>query len=292
MVMGTKGMRWACFGAGVVISVAALVGCNLPVQQPPGPVVTVLPGITWASPMPTPASRLDTMPPGALVTVRQVGSIPPNTPVQIGGSMFENGQYTYTIMTIDQLQSASATDADLTFAPGYTPGMPMPVARYKAPGFWTECYPLVTTEALQPEGTPSGPDGLVPAGTRVRVGSMWGTAVYLGNGRWTWFYNVVAANPTRGMLAREDQLLPAPGVAVQDMNQPTPPQPYAIQGGYSLVTRVDVGDIPAGTPVSVVTTHMGCDEWMATITTQDGRTAEALFSQLAPIAALTPTSMP
>lgn len=281
-------IRWTC---AVLMGAALLaVSCTMPVQPPPPPILTAIPPqVGWASPPPTPYNPFGGYPPGALITLRQVGNIPADTPVQITSSSYDPAHgYTYDITNLNGLLSATATGRDLVIAPGYVPSQPTPAPLYDEPGYWSECYPLVTTEGLPLQGGSAGPNALLPPGTRVRVSAMPGSAAYLGNGRWTWFYTVSSADQPYAMLAREDQLAPAPGIDPSDMAGPTAALPYPLGGGFDFVTRGDAGAIPAGTPVRLSQAHMGCGQWQVTIVTGDGRSAEVSMSQVEPAPGVDP----
>jgi hypothetical protein len=270
----------------IVTAVGVIVtGCTMPVALPPI-IVTAIPiPVNMPPPPPTPRSRFDNMPPGAVITLVALGNIPANTPVLISTMTFNpSSGWVYSVSTLDYQQFATATDSDLAMAPGFNPAQATPIPRFEAPGYWGECYTLITTEALTVQGAPAGSASVIPAGTRVRVSAMTGSAYYLGSGQWAWFYDVVQAGGLYAAHAREDQLAPAPGVDPMQMVGPTPTAPFAFgMGGLNYVTLESVGEIPAGTQVSLGSGHYGCGEWIYSIFTDDGLSEEARASQIGPV---------
>lgn len=218
--------------------------------------LAVAPGVTLAAMGPTPTAAFESVANLAgfpLVTLELVGDIPAGTLVR-GFSTHFDGTHTIYQVTAQNGSTAEAREDQVAMAPGYTPA-PIPIAIFQGG------YPLITLEQV----------GHIPAGTSVRSGGSW----YDGTSN---MYQIFAQDGTTAE-ARESQLAYAPGV--------TPgPTPTAIfyaaftMAGYPLITLEPIGDIPAGTHVSVGTLWFDGINTMYQIIAPDGTTTEARQNQL------------
>jgi hypothetical protein len=193
-----------------------------------------------------------------LVTNEQVGSIAADTEVRISHATFTGTGWIYTVVTRDGSTVADAYEYQLRYAPDITPSAPPPIPLFNSI-VGMGGYNAITIE----------PVGAIPAGSRVQLSSMWWDGRY-------WVYQIRDEN---GQLAdaREYQLQPAPGVI---LGAPTPTAALFGIDQYYLVTRVEIGAIPAGTLVQITTGYYNGNEWVYGVTTRDGRYGEALESQL------------
>lgn len=229
--------------------------------------LTLAPGVTLG---PTPTAAFGGVLASSwygLVTLEQVGSIPSGTRVRIGSLWFD-GTFTMYQITAQDGSTAEAREDQLTFAPGFTPG-PTPTAQF------SDCmgYVLMTTEQV----------GSIPAGTRVRAGSLWFDGTYT-------MYQISAQDGSTAE-AREDQLALAPDVTPG----PTPTAAFdgvLATGWYGLITLEQVGNIPEGTRVRVWGIGFDGIHTIYQIAAQDGSTADAREDQLAFAPGFTPAPAP
>lgn len=228
--------------------------------------ITYAPGVT---PGPTATSPFDSSYGYALITLEQVGPIPPDTRVSIGSAWYDriDGWY-YQIVTRNG-QAATAHQSQIAYVPGMTPG-PIPTSKYNnSPGG----YPLVTLEQVGP----------IPPNTRVRISHSWYDAV---DG---WIFVVITQDEETSVEAYEYQLMYAPGVTPG----PTPTARYMDIGfsGYPLTLLENVGTIRAGEPVRIGGGHYAAlDGWTYTVVAQDEvRTAEVPERLVTLAGAKTPT---
>jgi hypothetical protein len=121
-----------------------------------------------------------------LLTLESLGNIPPNTRVRIASGFYDGQEWHYEVMAKDGVTMAMARAAQLTYAPGVTPGGATPTAQY-----FSE-RPVITNQRV----------GDIPANTPVQIGSAWYNGV-------EWIYSIIAPN---GVFAeaRESQLSFAP----------------------------------------------------------------------------------
>ncbi|MBN1311915.1 MAG: hypothetical protein JXB30_10890 [Anaerolineae bacterium] len=195
-----------------------------------------------------------------LLTIEDVGDIPAGSRVRTYGIYFNGVHTIYEIMAQDEVTTAEAREDQLMWAPDVTPGStPIdPFYDYIGRG-----YLLITTEQV----------GDIPAGARVRI--TYGIPQYNGC-----LYGIMAEDEVTTAEAREYQLTLAPGV--------TPgPTPTAMFDGYTgegypLITTEQVGDIPAGTRVRIISWYVNHAGYTYIIVAEDGvTTAEAREHQLA-----------
>jgi hypothetical protein len=193
-----------------------------------------------------------------LVTNEQVGNIAAGTEVRISHATFTGTSWIYTVVARDGSTVADAYEYQLRYAPDITPGATPPTPLFSSL-VGMGGYNAITVE----------PVGSIPAGSRVQLSSLWW------DGR-DWVYQI---RDETGQLAdaREYQLRPAPNVT---LGAPTPTAALFGIDQYYLVTRVEIGAIPAGTLVQITTGYYNGTEWVYGVTTRDGQYGEALESQL------------
>jgi len=195
-----------------------------------------------------------------LMTIEDVGDIPAGSRVRTYGISFDGTSTIYQIMAQDEVTTAEAREDQLMWAPDVTPGT-TPANPYSL--FIGRGYLLITTEQV----------GDIPAGVRVRITH--GIPQYNGC-----LYGIVAEDEVTTAEAREYQLMLAPDVTPG----PTPTAMFAgyMDEGYPLVTTEQVGDIPEGTRVRIVSWYINYTGYVYTIVAEDeATTAEAHEAQLA-----------
>ncbi|MFN8372829.1 MAG: hypothetical protein U0694_08125, partial [Anaerolineae bacterium] len=183
-----------------------------------------------------------------VITIEAVNLIPANTRVRLSTATYVEGEWLYTIVVEGTEAYTTARESQLAWAPGEVPGAPTPTMRFSSDT--SSIYRFITLENV----------GDIPANTRVRVEET----------RWEdngWTYVIVAEDEHQRAEARESQLAAAPE---------TPSASFFngdIGNGYRFITLENVGDIPANTSVAIAQVDMRQNEWIYTITTQDGRRA-------------------
>ncbi len=216
------------------------------------------PGITPGAPTPAPAFD-----PGwgfSFVTTAQVGAIPANTRVRISMMNWDGYEWIYQI-SADNVTTVEARESQIGFYPGTNPVGATPTSQFGVT--FASGYVYVTTQAV----------GLIPAGTRVAIGSMY----FDGYG---WMYQV-STREGLGAELRDSQLDFAP-----DFNPaaPTPTMAFSSVLGMGVswvVTTEQIGSIPANSRVRVSTAWYDGYDWIYSITTDERTFAEARQSQLA-----------
>lgn len=225
------------------------------------------PGI---EPGPTPTAQFGAASGYQLVTTTQIGPIPPNTRVQIVGMRLGIDGWIYTIMLPDGKTTTEATDAQLAYGPGVTPGV-TPTARFGG----SAGYQLMTTE----------PVSEIPANTRVQI-----TSMRLGIDGW--LYTIVAPDGKTFAEATDSQLAYVPGATPGA----TPMMTYAGEigmGGYRMITTQQVGKIPTNTRVRISSARLGVDGWLYSIVGVDEQNFEdATDSQIAYAPGVIPGATP
>ncbi len=204
-----------------------------------------------------------------LVTIQQVGNIPPGELVRIEMAWFdyENNLWKYNLVTQDGQLTGVAHAWQIALMDDYI--APTPTARYMTP---RGGYIVVTLEQV----------GTIPAGSDVRVSSAW----YNQDRGWT--YSIVAEDGITTADALEYQLAFKPGI---DPYAPTPTSEFLINPtGQYLLTTERISDIPAGTRVQISESWFDTDHWVYVVYTDYGEYAEAREDQL--IFAPTPTPGP
>jgi hypothetical protein len=227
----------------------------------------------------TPTAVFDFLPPGALVTLEDVGDIPAGTLVVVGSTWWseETGRI-YSISTLDYSVSAEAREDQLGYAPDYDPGQPTPFALYSDPMYSSPCGLLTVTEDI-PLAQPVGDITFIAAGTVVSAYPS--QMSYVEGVGAVWLYQVTPIelinNPPDDQfgyysgMATEDQLAPVPDATPGPSYENLAGADFSreIGMGPRFVTTEDVGDIPEGTLVSISTGQPGCDAWIFQIVTED-----------------------
>lgn len=220
---------------------------------------------------PTPTSSLDLSGWGGYewLTTTQVGSLSTNTRVAIGSAWFTGEEWIYQIVTKNG-RSAEARAWQLTQSPD-PDATPTPTF-YATPTaqFHDQIgigFNLLTVEAI----------GNLPPDTRVRISS----ATYDGT---YWHYTVVPQyDPAETAHAYSWQLKRAPQITATPSPQITPTAVFYNFVGkdwFRLQTVEQVGPIPAGSWVQVISMRYDGRNWRYTIATADNLAAEATTSQL------------
>jgi hypothetical protein len=240
---------------------------------------TVTPTDPYGAIGPTPTAVFDFLPPGALITLEDVGDIPAGTRVVIGSTWWseETGRL-YSISTLDYNLSAEASEDQLGYAPDYVPGQPTPFALYNDEMYSSPCGLIILTEDI-PLEQPVGDVSFIPAGTHV---SAYPSHMTYDEGVGTvWLYQVTPVdllnNPPDDQFnyysaqAREDQLTPVPDATPGPRYEDLAGSDFSreIGMGPRFVTLEDIGDIPEGTLVSISTGQPGCAAWNFQIMTED-----------------------
>ncbi len=197
-----------------------------------------------------------------LLTKEQIGAIPANVRVGVRQALYTGAEWIYTVGMPDGVTVADARESQLTYAPGVTPGAPEPTPKF-AGLIGMGGFPILTREKI----------GEIPANTRVRIS-------HASMGLEGWVYFVVMPDEKTTAGARESQLDFAPGITP---NAPTPQARFGLMigGNYSLVLKVAVGSLPAGTRVRVTSAYQGMDGWVYSVITQNStNTYEVPESQL------------
>jgi hypothetical protein len=197
-----------------------------------------------------------------LLTRERIGAIPANTRVGVRQAIYTGAEWIYTVGMPDGVTVAEARESQLTYAPGVTPGAPEPTPRF-AGLIGMGGFPILTREKI----------GEIPANTRVRIS-------HASMGLDGWGYFIVMPDEKTSAQARETQLDFAPGITP---NAPTPQARFGLMigGNFSLVLKVAVEGLPAGTRVRVTSAHQGMDGWVYTVMTQNGTSSyEVPESQL------------
>jgi hypothetical protein len=269
------------------------------------PTPTYTPTGWYGSMNPTPTAALFYYPPGALVTLEDVGGIPAGTRIVVGSAWWsEEKGWTYSISTLDYSIGAEAHESQLGPAPDYDPSIPTAVPQYSDEMFNSACGLVMTTEDIALD-QPVGDVTYIPAGTHVSVYPIHMTQDYIEGVGWQWMYQITPVdllnNPPADMvgyysaMAREDQLTPVPDA--------TPgPKPHDLAGsdlareigmGARFLTTEDVGAIAAGTLVAISTGQPGCSSWLFQIVTEDYSITEwATPDQLEYAPGVTPGATP
>jgi hypothetical protein len=194
-----------------------------------------------------------------LLTTEQVGDIPANALVRINSAQYNGSEWLYEVIAKDGETRGQAHDWQLMYAPDFVPGAATPTAMFGGTlgsGF----YAAVTNQAV----------GNIPAGTRVQIGS----AFYNGI---EWNYNI-SDDSGRQNTARESQLDFAPDYTP---GMATPTAAYFNLQDQILITLVQVGSIPARTPVQATSGYYDGTEWVYGVMTLDASAfADARASQL------------
>jgi hypothetical protein len=195
-----------------------------------------------------------------LVLTETVGNIPANTRVAISHAELRGNNWIYIVYAEDGRQ-AEVLERQLAYAPDVTPGY-IPPMRFQGE-IGMGVMRVVTLEQV----------GSIPAGTKVRVS----TASFNGT---EWVYSIATQDDATFADARESQLEYAPDATP---GAPTPTAGLDINAsGYRYITREQIGDIPAGASVAVMSMWMQNNEWRYSIATVDGVYAEAREEQLQP----------
>lgn len=235
---------------------------------------------------PTPTALFWALPSGAVFTTEQVGQIPAGTRVVVQNVNYTPDGWVYSIATLDYSKAADARENQLSLDPAFDVSAPTAAPRFADPAYWSQCYPLMLTEDISADPAVSS-KMTIPAGTRVTISSYTGMPMYVEGHGYTYSYSVVvqpdagwssagsSMNIYKSGFAYEYQLAPADDVTIIE-GAPTPTSPYEIGVyGYAFVTTKDIGDIPAGTNVGIGSAYYACDHWVYSISTSDGRYAEA-----------------
>lgn len=199
----------------------------------------------------------------AVITRADLGAIPARTRVNIMSSTFDGEKWTYTIVAESQSVVIAAPEKMLELLPGYDPAAPTPTPIFDNYYSYSG-YPFQLKEAV----------GALPAGTRVRIGSM----IYEGG---EWIYFVTTEDENTSFRVTQDQI-----ELVADATPFTTPLPPKFQswlgmGVYWVVTTADIGALPAGTRVRVSSATYNGQEWVYSIATEgDQFFGEARESQL------------
>jgi hypothetical protein len=194
-----------------------------------------------------------------LLTTEQVGDIPANALVRINTAQYNGSEWLYEVIAKDGQTRGQAHDWQLQYAPDFVPGAVTPTAMFDG-ALGSGFYAAVTNQAV----------GNIPAGTQVQISS----AFYNGI---EWNYNISDASG-RENTARESQLDFAPGYT---SGMATPTAAYFDLRGQVLITLVQVGNIPANTPVQATSGYYDGNEWVYGIVTLDSTAfADARASQL------------
>lgn len=192
------------------------------------------------------------------------GSIPANSRVQLVGGWYdpETNEVWYSIQAQSDFATANARFRQLQYSPDPSVTV-MPTTTMAFSGEIGSSFFMVTTEQV----------GAIPAGTRVRISH----AMMRTSGQWV--YVIVAQDETTIAEAFEWQLTYAPGVT-PGMTPTARFNDAAVTGQYNMITREQIGSIPAGSPVIAGSMYLGADEWVYNISADGQNYVEARESQL------------
>jgi hypothetical protein len=189
------------------------------------------------------------------------GSIAADSRVQLVGSWYdqETSQVWYSVQAESDFATANAQFQQLE----YNPVVPtVPILPFQSE-IGMGGFRMMTTEQV----------GEIPAGTRVRISH----ATQNPSGEWV--YAIVPEDQATTAGAFAHQLTYAPGV----IPGATPTARFndaMFIGQYNLITREQIGSIPAGTRVITGSAYLGADEWVYNISADGGNYVEARESQL------------